>query len=90
MKITSEKFPSEPLVVCRNPHLAAERARKREDLLQATERELAKVRHMVDGPRGTLRNATAGKIGERAGRVINKFKVAKHFEFSDCRRLVHL
>lgn len=79
-EITSEEFPSERLVVCRNPHLAAERARKREDLLQATERELAKVKHMVSGPRGTLRNATAGKIGERAGRVSNKYKVAKHFD----------
>ena len=67
-------------MVCRNPHLAAERARKREDLLAATERELAKVKHMVDGPRGSLRNADAGKIGERAGRVSNKYKVAKHFE----------
>jgi Transposase DDE domain len=79
-EISSEEFPSERLVVCRNPHLAAERARKREDLLAATERELAKVKQMVDGPRGTLRNATAGKIGERAGRVCNKYKVAKHFE----------
>ncbi len=67
-------------MVCRNPQLAAERARKREDLLAATERELAKVRQMVDGPRGTLRGADAGKIGERAGRVSNKYKVAKHFE----------
>src|SRR5579875_166756 len=79
-EISSEEFPGERLVVCRNPHLAAERARKREDLLQATERELAKVRQMVDGPRGTLRNATAGKIGERAGRVIDNYKVGKHFE----------
>ena len=79
-EITSDEFPDERLVVCRNPHLAAERARKREDLLAATERELAKVKHMVDGPRGSLRNADAGKIGERAGRVSNKYKVAKHFE----------
>ena len=79
-EITSDEFPDERLVVCRNPHLAAERARKREDLLAATERELAKVKHMIDGPRGTLRAANAGKIGERAGRVINKYKVAKHFE----------
>jgi Transposase DDE domain len=78
-EITSEDFAGERLVVCRNPHLAAERARKREDLLAATERELAKVKQMVDGPRGTLRTATAGKIGERAGRVSNKYKVAKHF-----------
>ena len=79
-EISSEEFPSERLVVCRNPHLAAERARKREDLLASTERELAKVCQMVSGPRGTLRNADAGKIGERAGRVINKYKVAKHFD----------
>jgi transposase len=79
-EITSDEFPSERLVVCRNPHLAAERARKREDLLGATERELDKVKAMVDGPRGTLRSADAGKIGQRAGRVINKYKVAKHFE----------
>jgi hypothetical protein len=79
-EITSTEFPGERLVVCRNPHLAAERARKREDLLAATERELDKVCQMVDGPRGTLRNADAGKIGQRAGRVINKYKVAKHFD----------
>ncbi len=66
-------------MVCRNPHLAAERARKREDLLQATERELDKVRQMVEGPRGSLKHASAGKIGERVGRVSNKYKVAKHF-----------
>jgi transposase len=79
-EITSEEFPGERLVVCRNPHLAAERQRKREDLLQATERELEKVRQMVSGPRGSLRGAGAGKIGERVGRVSNKYKVAKHFE----------
>lgn len=79
-EITSAEFSGERLVVCRNPHLAAERARKREDLLAATERELEKVTHMVTGPRGSLRNADAGKIGQRAGRVINKYKVAKHFE----------
>jgi Transposase DDE domain len=79
-EITSPQFPSERLVVCRNPHLAQERARKREDLLRATERELDKVKRMVEGPRGSLRGAAAGKIGERAGRVSNKYKVAKHFE----------
>jgi transposase len=79
-EITSPQFPGERLVVCRNPHLAAERARTREDLLAATERELDKVTQMVHGPRGTLKDAKAGKIGERAGRVINKYKVAKHFE----------
>jgi hypothetical protein len=79
-EVTSEEFPGERLVVCRNPHLAAERARKRQDLLAATERELNKVCQMVSGPRGTLRGADAGKIGQRVGRVINKYKVAKHFD----------
>ena len=79
-EITSEEFPGERLVVCRNPHLAAERARKREDLLAATERELDKVTASVHNPRGRLHAADAGAIGERVGRVINKHKVAKHFE----------
>ena len=79
-EITSAEFPDERLVVCRNPHLAAERARKREDLLAATERELDKVTASVTNPRGRLHNQDAGKIGERAGRVINKYKVGKHFE----------
>jgi len=79
-EIASEEFPGERLVVCRNPHLASERARKREDLLAATERELDKVRQMIDGPRGSLKHADAGKIGQRVGRVINKYKVAKHFQ----------
>ena len=79
-EISSERFPGERLVVCRNPELATERARKREDLLEATEAELEKVRAMVEGERGRLRDADAGKIGERAGRISNKYKVAKHFE----------
>jgi hypothetical protein len=79
-EISSQEFPGERLVVCRNPALAVERARKREDLLQATEAELEKARSMVHGPRGSLRNAPAGKIGERVGRVSNRYKVAKHFE----------
>jgi hypothetical protein len=81
-EISSAQFPDERLVVCRNPHLAAERARKREDLLAATERELDKVIHMVEGPRGSLRSADAGKIGQRVGRTVNKYKVAKHFELT--------
>ena len=79
-EITSTEFPGERLVVCRNPHLAAERARKREDLLAATERELDKVTASVTNPRGRLHHADAGAIGQRVGRVINKYKVAKHFE----------
>jgi hypothetical protein len=79
-EISSERFPGERLVVCRNPAVAAERARKREDLLLATEAELDKVKAMVEGERGRLKNADAGKIGERVGRCSNKYKVAKHFE----------
>jgi hypothetical protein len=65
--------------VCRNPAVAAERARKRAELLAATEAELEKVKASVHGPRGRLRGAHAGQIGERAGKVSNKYKVAKHF-----------
>jgi hypothetical protein len=78
-EISSPQFPGERLIVCRNPHVAAERARKRIELLEATEAELAKVKAMVDGDRGRLRNAAAGRIGERVGRTVNKRKMAKHF-----------
>jgi hypothetical protein len=79
-EITSAKFPGERLIVCRNPLLAAERTRKRQELLAATEAELSKVTAMVE--RGRLRHADAGAIGERVGRVINNYKVAKHFTLS--------
>jgi len=79
-EISSEKFDGERLIVCRNPAVAAERVRKRQELLAATEAELQKVKAMVDGPRGSLRKADAGEIGTRAGKTINKYKVAKHFE----------
>jgi DDE family transposase len=79
-EISSPLFPAERLVVCRNPAVAAERARKRSELLAATETELDKVRSMVERPRGRLRTADAGTIGQRAGRVVNRFKVAKHFD----------
>ena len=78
-EISSPQFPGERLIVCRNPHVAAERARKRIELLEATEAELAKVKAMLDGDRGRLRNAAAGRIGERVGRTVNKRKMAKHF-----------
>ena len=78
-EISSPLFPGERLVVCRNPAVAAERARKRAELLAATEVELEKVKTSVQGPRGRLRGAAAGQIGERAGKVSNKYKVAKHF-----------
>jgi hypothetical protein len=75
-EITSPAFPGERLVVCRNPVLAAERARKREALLAETEAALARVAAMVE--RGSLRTAAA--IGLRAGRVVDAKKMAKHFE----------
>ncbi len=75
-EITSPEFPGERLVVCRNPALATERARKREALLAATEVALATVAGMVS--RGRLRSAAA--IGLRTGRVVNAKKMAKHFE----------
>lgn len=77
-EITSPEFPGERLVVCRNPALAGERARKREALLAATEEALAKVAGMV--ARGRLRTAAA--IGLRAGGVVNAKQMAKHFELS--------
>jgi hypothetical protein len=75
-EITSDDFPGERLVCCRNPVLAAERARKREDLLQATEKALAPVTARVQA--GRL--AGAGKIGVAVGKVVNKYKTAKHFD----------
>ena len=75
-EITAPAFPGERLVVCRNPALAAERARKREALLVATEDALDKVAAAVS--RGRLRSAAA--IGLRAGRVVNAKRMAKHFE----------
>ena len=74
-EITHPDFPGERLVACRNPALATERARKREELLQATEALLAPIAHAVES--GRL--VDADKIGLRAGRVINRYKMAKHF-----------
>jgi hypothetical protein len=75
VEITSPKFPGERLVVCKNPALAEERARKREALLTATEKELEKVRASVAAGR-LLGEA---EIGVRVGKVIGRFKVGKHF-----------
>ena len=75
-EISSPEFPGERLVVCRNPALRAERARKREDLLAATEALLAPIVARVEA--GTLRGAA--RIGLALGRVIDRHKVAKHFE----------
>jgi hypothetical protein len=68
-------YPGERLIACHNPALAAERARKRGELLAATDALLAAIAERV--ARGTL--AGAGRIGEAVGRVIGKYKVGKHF-----------
>lgn len=77
-EITSDDFPGERLIVCRNPILAEERARKRRELLQATEKELDKIARAVVRSKSPLRGEA--KIGVRVGRVLNKYKMAKHFE----------
>src|SRR5215831_8269976 len=75
-EITSPDFPGERLVACRNPVLAEQRARKREDLLAATEKLLAPVIARVQA--GRL--AGAAKIGVEVGKVVNKYKTGKHFD----------
>jgi Transposase DDE domain len=78
--ITSPDYPGERLIVCRNPDLARERARKREDLLRATERDLDGVGKAVARERRPLRGQAA--IGLAAGAVLNRHKVAKHFDLT--------
>jgi len=76
--ITSPDFPGERLIVCRNPDLARERARKREDLLAATERDLAKIAASVARSTRPLRGAA--EIGMAVGAVLGRHKMAKHFD----------
>ena len=73
-EMTHPDFPGERMIACRNPELARMRAAKRQDLLLATTQELEKVKRMVEKGRLTGRD----KIGVRVGRVINKYKMAKH------------
>ena len=75
--ITSPEFPGERLIVCRNRALAGERARKREDLLAATERDLARIAAAVARKRQPLRGKA--EIGLEVGAVLDKHKMAKHF-----------
>jgi transposase len=77
-EVTHPDYPGERLVACRNVELGKLRAHKRQALLDATTKDLEKVRAMVE--RGDLRGA--GKIGVRAGRVVNRHKVAKHFDLT--------
>ena len=76
-EVTSNEFPGERLIVCRNPLLAAERHRKRQELLAATEKELEPIVAATRRPNDPLRGAA--DIGVRVGKVINRYKVAKHF-----------
>jgi transposase len=80
-EIESADYPGERLVVCRNPLVAGERARKREELLAATERGLAEIQERV--ARGSL--VGQAQIGLAVGAIANQFKVKKHFalEISD-------
>ena len=75
-EITSPDFPGERLIACRNPVLAADRARTREELLAATEKLLAPIISRVQA--GRL--AGAGPIGVEVGKVITRYKTGKHFE----------
>jgi len=78
LELSSPDYPGERLVACRNPELAKLRAHKRAELLDATEANLAKIKARVEA--GKL--AGRANIGLRAGRVIDQYKVAKHFSLT--------
>jgi len=78
VEISSPEFPGERLVACRNPELAKLRAHKRQELLAATEKSLQAIKDRVEA--GRLKKADA--IGLAAGKVVNQYKVAKHFELA--------
>jgi len=76
--VTSPDYPGERLIVCRNPALAAERARKREALLQATERDLAAIREAVGRTRRPLHGLA--RIAQKVGAALARRHMAKHFD----------
>jgi transposase len=78
VELSSPEYPGERLVACRNPELAKLRAHKRLELLAATERNLDKIKSRVAA--GKL--VGSDEIGVRVGKVINQYKVAKHFELT--------
>ncbi|MEA3239706.1 MAG: IS1634 family transposase, partial [Candidatus Bipolaricaulota bacterium] len=78
IEFTHPDFPGERLMVCRNPLMAEKRARTRQSLLAATMKELGKVVGMVK--HGRLKDKD--KIGVRVGKVVNKYKVGKHFQLT--------
>lgn len=79
-EITSPQYPGERLVACFNPLLAEERRRKRRELLEATEKDLAKIAAQVK--RRTRTPLPQAEIGVKAGKVLNRYKVAKHFSLT--------
>ena len=79
-EIVSAAYPGERLIACRNPLLAVERKRKRLELLAATERELAIITTATTRARAPLRGQD--RIGVRVGRVLGRFKMAKHFTYT--------
>ena len=76
VELSSPDYPGERLVACRNPDLAKLRAHKREELLAATERNLNKIKARVDAGKLTRGDV----IGLRVGKVVNQYKMGKHFE----------
>jgi len=80
VEISSADYPGERLIVCKNPLLAEERKRKREELLSSTERELAKIEAAASRTKNTLRGEA--KIALRVGRVLGRYKVGKHFRLT--------
>jgi transposase len=78
LEISSPDFPGERLVACRNPELARLRVHTRNDLLAATEKSLEKIKVRVDGAKLVGQD----KIGVAVGKVVNQYKVAKHFELT--------
>src|SRR3954451_17911719 len=76
-EITSPEFPGERLVACYNPQLAEQRRQKRQDLLAATEAELSALAASV--AKSVKQPETAAEVGVRAGKIINHYKMAKHF-----------
>ena len=76
-EISSPEFPGERLIVCRNPVLAEQRQRKRQELLAATEKDLLPIVRATQRAKEPLRGAA--KIGVRVGTVLNRHKVGKHF-----------
>ena len=79
-EITHPDYPGERLVACRNPALADERARKRNELLAATEADLAAIHTATTRDRRPLRGQA--EIGLRVGKIINRRKMAKHFQLT--------